>query len=182
MSERCALTDSSTSVQRSPSTSTHGVGGVLDPDRPEVGERALLDVEQRRAHDRIVRDEQGRDVDAQDRAKARPAGGDVAQRFAVFERHVGRPFAPGRVARRIVGRDLVAQAAFPGSVRDLDQRVVGFERQVQAFGDERGGCARALHRARDDARRRRIGAAERVGQAKPCWMPRADSADSRRPW
>ena len=46
-----------------------GVGGVLDPDRPEVAERALLDVEQRRAHDRVVGDEQRRDVDAQDARK-----------------------------------------------------------------------------------------------------------------
>ena len=159
------MTDSSTSVQPRAVDLDDRVGGVLDADRPELAQRAARDVEQRDAHDRVVGDQQRRHVDAQASRESAPNA--RRRRAAIRPLRTSTSagtFAPGRVARRIVGGDLVAQrpSQVPWAISISASSVSSVH--VQPFGDEDRGRARALHRARDDARRRRRCSRERAGE------------------
>ena len=134
-----------------------GEGRVLDVNAPEVVERTCRRVDERAAHDRIVgRDEHVRARIDERLGEVAPAFEHVVESFAAFERDVRRILAPRAVALGIVRRELVAIAAFPGSVRDLDEPFVGLDGDAETLADEARRRGAAQERAGHDERRDRF--------------------------
>ena len=85
----------------------HGVRAVLHLDVPERVQLAVERLDQRDAHDRVVGHHQRRHVAREPAREGAPALAHLDQRLAACEGDARRVVAPGAVADRVVGLDLL---------------------------------------------------------------------------